>query len=398
MKLPPQPWMDTPWLTAVFDALDAGTVRFVGGCVRDSLLSRPVKDIDLATDLLPDAVMAAATAAGLKAVPTGIDHGTVTVVSDHHPVEVTTLRKDVETDGRRAVVAFTADWREDALRRDLTFNALSMDRDGTVHDYFGGLEDAGAGRVRFVGDADLRIREDALRILRFFRFFAHYGRGDPDRAGVDACRRHAGLLEILSAERIWQELSRLLQAEDPMASADLMEGCGVWEALGIGPVDLEGLRHLTAAAPADTDPLLRLAALAGPGRDAADLAARLRLSNAERDRLRRIQLLTARPPHPEAYGATLYRHGGDLCAAAARLALARGGAADDWNPFLAAACRWTRRTFPIQGRDLLAAGLPAGPGIGRLLEQVEDWWIDGGFEPDRAACLEKALALSAEDG
>ena len=194
MKLPRRSWMEEAWLSDVFDALQAGTVRFVGGCVRDSLLDRPVKDVDLATDLDPDRVTAAAEAAGLKVVPTGIAHGTVTVICNHHPVEITTLRKDVETDGRRAVVAFTDDWREDALRRDLTFNALSMDRDGTVHDYFDGVQDALAGRVRFVGEAETRIREDALRILRFFRFFAHYGRDAPDADGVAACRRCADLL------------------------------------------------------------------------------------------------------------------------------------------------------------------------------------------------------------
>jgi len=394
MRLPAQSWMTAPWVDAVFDALSAGTVRFVGGCVRDSVLHRPIKDVDLATDLLPQAVAAAAEAAGLKAVPTGIEHGTVTVVSDHHPVEVTTLRKDVETDGRRAVVAFTADWREDALRRDLTINALSMDRDGTVYDFFDGVKDAEAGRIRFVGDPDERIQEDALRILRFFRFYAYYGLVTPDAAGLEACRRHVGLLQILSAERVQQELLRLLTASDPLPALGLMDRIGIWPVLGFAPVDLYALASLIAAPEATGEAITRLAALAGPDKDPAALAERLRLSNDDKNRLAALhQLAGGEPPAAADHGRLLYRTGPALCAEAGRLAIARGGDRTAWKALITAAGAWSPKRFPVQGRDLIAAGMAAGPEIGTVLRAVEDWWIEAGFGPDRAACLAKADAV-----
>ena len=393
MRLPAQTWMTAPWVEAVFDALSAGSVRFVGGCVRDAVLHRPIKDVDLATDLLPQDVAEAAEAAGLKAVPTGIEHGTVTVISDHHPVEVTTLRKDVETDGRRAVVAFTDDWREDALRRDLTINALSMDRDGAVHDFFGGVADARAGHIRFVGDPDERIREDALRILRFFRFYAHYGLDEPDAAGFAACGRLVGLLKILSAERVQQELLRLLAAADPLPALRLMDGIGVWRVLEFAPVDLGAVEALAATRAAAPDPVLRLAALAGPAMDPAVLAESLRLSNADRGRLSVLQKLAGGAPPPAAdHGRLLYRSGAAPCADAGRLAIARGAGAEGWAALIAAAEAWTPKHFPLQGRDLIAAGMQPGPEVGALLRAVEDWWIGEAFEPDRTACLDRAAA------
>ena len=391
VKLPIQPWMTAPGVTAIFDALSEGSVRFVGGCVRDAILNRPQKDVDLATDLRPEAVMSAAADAGLKAIATGIEHGTVTIVAKKQSVEVTTLRKDVETDGRRAVVAFTEDWREDAVRRDLTFNALSMDRDGTIHDYFDGYADAQAGRVRFVGDAIARIREDALRILRFFRFYAHYGRGEPDAEGVAACREQADLLQILSAERVQQEILRLLGAKNPLPAVDLMANNGVWGALDFPATDIGALRALVADPDAEPDALLRLAALAGRSEGAKSIAEILRLSNDHKARLEVLQNLSfGNPPSQADHGGLLYRYGSSLCADAASLAVARGGAPDSWGALQRAAEDWLPVLFPLQGKDLLAAGMEQGPEVGQVLRQVEDWWIGQQFGPDRAACLHKA--------
>jgi poly(A) polymerase len=262
-------------------------VRFVGGCVRDGVLGRRVVDIDLATPEAPKRVMALLQAASLKAIPTGIEHGTVTAVADGRPFEITTLRRDVTTDGRRAVVAFTDDWQEDAARRDFTINALSADPDGTVHDPFGGIADLQAGRVRFVGDAATRIREDVLRILRFFRFQAHYGRGEPDAAGLAACREHAALLPGLSAERIAAELLKLLKAGDAAGTVALMREAGILAPILAELTDIERLRGLQSLAEGEArDPVLRLAALLPDDPAVAGaVAERLRLSNADRVRL-----------------------------------------------------------------------------------------------------------------
>ncbi|MEM9682546.1 MAG: CCA tRNA nucleotidyltransferase, partial [Pseudomonadota bacterium] len=216
-ELRSQPWMVAPETVAVLDALEhAGAeARFVGGCVRDSLIGRQVGDIDIATDAVPERVTEALQAADIRAIPTGIDHGTITAVANGVPFEITTLRRDVETFGRHATVAYTDDWIEDAARRDFTINALSLGRDGTLFDPFGGEADLRAGRIRFVGDARARIQEDVLRLLRFFRFHAYYGRNGLDADGLAACREFATRLSGLSAERIWTELRRLLLAPEP---------------------------------------------------------------------------------------------------------------------------------------------------------------------------------------
>jgi poly(A) polymerase len=381
----------------VLDALRRGgaEARFVGGCVRDTILGRPVRDVDLATDARPEAVMGLLRAAGIAAVPTGIAHGTVTAVADGTPVEVTTLRRDVETDGRRAVVDFTDDWREDAARRDFTMNALSLSPDGTVHDFFGGVADARAGRVLFVGDPETRIREDVLRILRFFRFQAHYGRAAPDAAALAACRRLAPLLPRLSGERVRAELLRLLEAPDPAPVWRLMAQEGVLapllpEAAGIRRLDaLAGLERAGSAAP---DPLRRLAALLPrSGATALDVAARLRLSGRERDRL----ALLAEPPlpvDPASPGAgnrrVLHRLGtGRFIDLVLLEAASRGLDRGSVEPVLAAAAAWRPVSFPLAGRDLLARGVPPGVAMGRLLKDLEAWWEEHDYRPDRDACL-----------
>ncbi|HEX3701377.1 MAG TPA: CCA tRNA nucleotidyltransferase, partial [Phenylobacterium sp.] len=289
-----QPWMTAAETVAVMDALAAAggpeAARFVGGCVRNCLTGHPVDDIDIATVLTPDRTTAALEAAGLKAVPTGIEHGTVTAVAGGRGFEITTLRRDVSTDGRRAVVAFTTDWEEDARRRDFTLNALYADREGTIFDLTGqGVADARAGRIVFVGDPEQRLREDYLRILRFFRFLAWYGKGAPDAAALAACKALRSEVTTLAAERISKELVKLLAAEDPRGAVALMLETGVLELLLPEPIDLERLNALVEIETDqmfETEPVLRLAALLPDDQvTAARFAEALRLSNAERDRI-----------------------------------------------------------------------------------------------------------------
>ncbi|WP_409411642.1 CCA tRNA nucleotidyltransferase, partial [Brevundimonas sp.] len=283
-----QPWLEASATRTVMTALETaggpGCARFVGGCVRNSLLDQPVDDIDIATLLTPAQTMAALKAAGLKAVPTGVEHGTVTGVSERRPYEITTLRRDVETDGRRAVVAFTQDWAEDAARRDFRLNALYADAAGQVFDPTGGgLADAAAGRIVFVGEAETRIREDYLRILRFFRFYAWYGRGAPDADGLAACAALKTGMDQLSAERVSKELLKLLAAPDPRPAVQAMAEAGVLEQV---LPQVQPLTLFQAICDLTPDPVLRLSALL-PAEAAAvaDVAAALRLSNAHRDRL-----------------------------------------------------------------------------------------------------------------
>ncbi len=385
MKIVPPPWLADPAVTAVLAALPRA--RLVGGSVRDALLGREVSDIDLATPDPPDAVTQALLRAGLKAVPTGLAHGTVTAVSHHRGFEVTTLRRDVTTDGRHAEVAFTDDWREDAARRDFTINAMSMTQDGDVFDYFSGIADLHAGRVRFVGDANQRIAEDFLRILRFFRFHARYGAGDPDPAALSAIAANVPGLQRLSAERIWSELKRILTAPDPTAAIATMQSLGVLAAVlpeGAAPQRLANL----IAADAPADPILRLAALLDG--DALALADRLRLSIAERERLQALR--TPRVPPPNADDTDLRRWLADTPKDILidRIWLAGGDA--DLRARLAAL---EVPIFPLHGRDIQKAGVAAGPRIGALLRELREWWLAGGCVADKAACrseLQRRLA------
>ncbi|MBP2298476.1 CCA tRNA nucleotidyltransferase [Azospirillum picis] len=408
-RLSPQPWMTAPESRVVFDALAAGgaDARFVGGCVRDAWLGRPVKDIDIATHAPPERVIELLTAAGIRVIPTGLAHGTVTALCGGKPYEITTLRRDVETFGRHARVEFTDDWVEDAARRDLTMNALSCTPDGAVYDPFGGLADLAAGRVRFVGAARRRIEEDVLRLLRFFRFHAHYGRGEPDGEALEACREMAPRLPTLSGERMRSELFRLLTASCAAAVWRLMMGQGVMEHLlpdagnTIRLQRLVDVEHDLTLAP---DPTRRLAAVLDCDVAGALRAAEtLRLSNQERDRL----LMLAEPPvavmpadDRRSLRKALYRVGdagrfadlllmaaakldGPLDIGALRTALAVG---DDLSSL----------RLPVAGRDLLALGLPRGPKLGETLRRIEDWWIAEDFQPDHEACIAMARSLTAE--
>ncbi|MBL8808420.1 MAG: CCA tRNA nucleotidyltransferase, partial [Rhodospirillales bacterium] len=373
-----------PWATmdAARDVLAAlgGEARFVGGCVRDALAGQLPADLDLATKLLPDAVVAKLEAAGLKAVPTGIAHGTVTAVARGRKFEITTLRRDVATDGRHATVAFTDDWRADAARRDFTINAMSMTADGDVFDYFGGRADLASRRVRFVGDAATRIREDVLRALRFFRFHARFGGEAMDADALAACRELAPLLPGLSAERVAGELFRLLEGPRAAATLDAMRDAGQlahWlPEVGSTGV-LARLETLVAAHGAPPSAVRALAALVPP--DTA-VAARLKLSNADAEKLAALLDPAARidpnAPAPERR-ASFYRLGGDP-ADHVLLAWARSGSDAGFAALLESARGWVRPRFPLNGEDARAAGILPGPAMGEWLRRHEESWVDYG--------------------
>lgn len=407
--LPPQAWMTAPATAAVMDALEAAggpaCARFVGGCVRNTLMRRPVGDIDIATTLTPPQVASALKAAGLKAVETGLAHGTLTALSGRRPFEITTLRRDVETDGRHAVVAFTDDWGEDAARRDFTLNALYADRDGRVFDPTGeGLAAAAAGRIVFVGDPAARIAEDALRILRFFRFHAWYGRGGADADALAACRTLASAVDGLSAERVAKELLTLLGADDPREAVRLMAAAGVLARIlpdATGLARLDALVEIETAVLFDADPLLRLAALLPDDPAAAEATAqRLRLSNRDRDRL--AAALAAEPPlaswmSPREVRRLVYRIGKAAFADRVRLAWAgsdRTAAATQWRALLPMGEGWPIPTLPLDGEEVVAAGVPRGPLVGAVLREVEAWWIDSDFPTDKLSVLERLKAVA----
>jgi len=359
-----------------------GCARFVGGCVRNALIGRPVADIDIATTLRPEEAERAIRAAGLKAVPTGIAHGTVTAVAERRPFEITTLRRDVSTDGRYATVAFTDDWAEDAARRDFRLNALYADAEGQVFDPTGkGVADALAGRIVFVGDPETRIREDFLRVLRFFRFHAWYGRGEPDAAALAACRDLAPGMSRLSAERVSSELMKLLSAENPRAAVAAMAEAGVLAQV-LPEARLTPL--FEAAVVQGAEPVVRLMMLLPPD-DAVvrEASARLRFPNATRDRLVYAALvlpaislsMTDRQAR-----AALYGHGARAFSDAVRRRWAEApDRAVDARRLLALAEGWTRPPLPVGGRDLARLGVEPGPETGRLLKAFEEAWVADDF-------------------
>jgi poly(A) polymerase/tRNA nucleotidyltransferase (CCA-adding enzyme) len=380
----PPEWLSRGAPAAVLGALPGA--RVVGGAVRDLLAGRPVHDVDVAVALPPEEAARRLREAGIKVFETGLAHGTVTAVLEHQPVEVTSLRRDLVTDGRHAEVAWSTDWREDAARRDFTFNAMSMDAAGRVWDYFGGRDDLAAGRVRFVGDPATRMAEDYLRLLRFFRFQARYGRGAPDPGALAAIREAVPGLARLSAERVWMELKRLLEAPDPSGALALMREAGVLAAIlpeAGEPAPL--LRLLRAGAPAE--PLLRLATLLAPGSDAEALTRRLRFSVAEAERMRALHDPAPRPA-PALEGDALRRW---LAQAPAGLAAdltwaAEAADGEDRAALRARIIATPRPVFPLQGRDALAAGIPPGPAVGQALARVRRWWLEGGCTAGAEAC------------
>jgi len=403
LKLDPKrhAWMTAPETRAVMAALGEGNARFVGGPVRNALLEKPVSDIDIATPLKPDEVVKRLEAAGLKAVPTGIEHGTITAVAKGKPFEITTLRRDVETDGRRAVVAFSDDWAEDAQRRDFTMNALYASADGEVFDTVGGVEDLKAQHVRFVGDPVTRIREDYLRILRLFRFHAWYGKGEIDSAALHASAAEKAGLAGLSAERVQKEVLKLLEAEDPMPSLRAMAATGILCDVLPGALNLPRLERLIAI---DTDcffepdGVLRLAALL-PADGVAAISDRLKLSNAHRERLsdlargkeKIVSYLSIKEVRkllyligPQRFKDRVFLKWADDLRASNTM---------QWRALLALADSWQRPQFPLTGESVMAAGVARGPLIGRILSEVEEWWIDSDFIDDEFSLAERLKAV-----
>ncbi|WP_337268972.1 CCA tRNA nucleotidyltransferase [Oryzifoliimicrobium ureilyticus] len=401
-------WFKDPALQRVLSLLNgAGAeTRIVGGAVRNSLMDLPVGDIDLATTLMPEEVIARADAAGIKAVPTGISHGTVTLVVDGEPFEVTTLRTDMQTDGRHAQVVFGRDWEADAHRRDFTVNALYLDQDGRVIDFVSGLADIERRNIKFIGEASRRIAEDYLRILRFFRFFAWYGTGRPDADGLRACVAARGRLSTLSAERIWSETRKLLSADDPGRALLWMRQVGVLTEV-LPETEKWGIDAMPGLVAAETalgwspDPLLRLASIVPP--DAERISAmsqRLKMSKAEAGFLQDW----AKTPNIDDEMSTagfkrlLYRRGtaGILAKLKLSTAVARSKAEGDTREmartarliaFLDEARRWEKPQFPLSGADVIALGVPAGPEVGKMLTALEDQWVEENFAADRAALL-----------
>jgi poly(A) polymerase len=380
-------WLGETGLQEIFAVIAAagGEARVAGGAVRNALLKIPVADVDVAATLAPERVLEVCKAAGMGVHPTGIGHGTVTVVAHHRPYEVTTLRYDVETDGRRARVAFHDDWERDALRRDFTMNALYCDAVGNIYDYTGGYKDILRNRIVFVGVPSKRIGEDYLRILRFFRFHAQFGKGAPDKPGLSACKRFAKQLGDLSAERIRQEMMKLIVAPGAVQTLKIMARERLlrhiipyteeWRVLGRLP----------------PDPVLRLAVLAA---QPLTLKVSLRLSNHEAHRIETA--LSATPPtpdlNPREQRMMLYRLGAEAWRDAANIAWARSRAPLDdtkWKRLLGLPGRWPIPAMPLNGNDLLAAGIRAGPDLGNTLRRLEDWWIQSDFKPDRHGLLKR---------
>jgi poly(A) polymerase len=394
------PWLEDAAVKRLMSALGAPAldVRFVGGCVRDAVLGRAKADIDVGTPEPPARVLERLAAAGIKAIPTGLAHGTVTAVVDGQSFEITTLRRDTATDGRHATVEFTADWQADAARRDFTLNAMSLSPDGTLHDYFKGASDARVGRIRFVGDPNARIVEDYLRILRLFRFYAWFGRKPISPAILDACRAHRDGLKNLSAERIRAELVKLLSAPNPVLAVAAMHDAGVLAAvLPDAPspnhlLKLVLVERVYRVAPRWT---VRLCALVADATSAADLAARFKLSKAEGDEL---AALKAAAPEMDAampaiaLNAALYRHGAEAVEGRAALAAARGRRLAGWAEVFAAIQAWQPKPLPIGGDDVLALGVAAGPKVGELLGVAESAWIGSAFTASRGQLLEAVRA------
>jgi poly(A) polymerase len=388
----------------VLDGARPSGTRLVGGCVRDALLGKPVSDIDLATQLTPDDVTRLCEAADFDVIPTGIAHGTITVLAQGKPFEVTTLRKDVSTDGRRATVAYTDDWHEDALRRDFTMNALYCDRDGIIHDPTGqGTEDALAGNLRFVGDPDARILEDHLRILRYFRFAARFQKNNFSGPDFEACARYASLIKALSVERVWMELKKILGSEDPRAALKAMAASGVLSVVlpeAKGLATFNALVELETAAFLESHPLQRLMALLPRNVETVGhVATRLKLSWREAERLQAwakddtklVSYLSAREVRQ-----ALYWMGNQAYLDRVRLAWAEDPdprRTTQWRTLLAFEGGFVAPQFPVTGNQAIAAGARPGPAVGEVLREVERWWVENDFVDDELSLIERLKAV-----
>lgn len=401
MRIDPSlhPWMTAPETAQVFAAL--GEARFVGGAVRNALLGAGVTDIDIAVPMPPSEVVARLVSKDIKVVETGMDHGTVTAILGHQAFEITSLRRDVETDGRHARVLFTDDWAEDAARRDFTINAMYASADGEIFDYATGVEDLIAGRVRFVGDARKRIAEDYLRVLRLFRFHAWYGKGDIDAEGLRAAAEARAMLKTLSAERVAKELLRLLQAVNPAPVLRMMAATGILSELLPGALQLPRLERMVEIDADELPPrdaLRRLAALLPDAAAARIAASALKLSNA--DRMRLDQALEgdaiAAPLAARSARILLYRLGPARFSDKLWLAWAdasRRGNAIQWRMLLDMADNYQRPRLPISGADVMQAGVPEGPEVGRVLGKLEDWWVEGDFAASESALRDRLTGI-----
>jgi poly(A) polymerase len=396
-KLHQQAWMVAPETQSVMQALleNGGDARFVGGCVRNALVNRPVVDIDIATPLLPEEVIERLKNHKIAYAPIGLKHGTVTAIVDGQPFEITTLRLDVQTFGRHAEVKFTDDWKTDASRRDFTINAMSATVDGDIFDPFGGIGDLRQGIVRFVGDPDKRIEEDVLRILRFFRFYAHFGRGHPDEDALRACAAAAKQVAKLSAERIRSEVLRLLESDHCPSVWQIMLGCGVVthflpEATNISA--LENLVQLEAKFDSPPFPLRRLAALLEVTKAGLQhVVKELKLSN---DQAAQITAMTSDcdvslQMDAPAVRKLVYKNGNDAMRNLLLLTAARTNEKDGLKPLYDVATSFRAPAFPLRGEDVLKLGRKPGPDVGRVLELIEEWWVGEDFKPGREECLER---------
>ena len=396
-------WLKETDTVAVMNALGAGA-RFVGGVVRNTLMGEPVSDIDIATSETPERAKELLEAKGIKVVPTGIDHGTITAVMPTRHYEITTLRVDVKTDGRRAEVEFTGDWVEDAKRRDFTINALYADADGTVHDPLGtGLEDIKLRRVRFIGDANARIAEDYLRVLRFFRFHAWYGKGEPDADGLKACADAREGLRQLSGERVHDELLKIAAADEAGGAFRQMAAVGILSVVLPEASRLDRFEHLVEIERDQLftcDPLLRLSSMLDLDKEGVEaFAARLRFSNRDRGRIAAMltdktkiaSYLSIREVRKALYlmGVQCFKDRVMLGWAADR----KGHNTFQWRALLAMADSWQKPDFPLTGQMIKAAGVPEGPEIGRVSREVEEWWIDSDFTDDEFSIIERLKAV-----
>ena len=415
LTLDPQPWMTASETQAVMAALsaDGATVRFVGGCVRDALMQRPVNEVDLATPERPERVIELLENAGIRVIPTGIEHGTVTAITDNKNYHITSLRKDIATDGRRAVIQFTDDWKEDAARRDFTFNALSASPDGLVYDYFDGLKDLSDRRIKFVGCAEERIKEDHLRILRYFRFIAVLGVRNDDQPSHQLCISKAHLISNLSGERIRDELFKILKSEIKNDALALMINNGVTQHFlpeAVNPDLLNQLMLLENFAAqsysVSVDPIRRLASLIETDEKGADgIAERLKFSKSHRKKLKKLiktrfkEILNL---NEDKLRAIIYQNGSSHIIDLSLLQWSQmlidmprlpQEQKDAWLRIIEMADGWMEPIFPVRGQDLVNLGIEEGPKISSLLNQLEDWWAEGGCHPDRAACLKKLKNL-----
>jgi poly(A) polymerase len=370
--------------------------------VRNSILSEPVGDIDIATTHRPETVVRLLEAAKLKAVPTGIDHGTITAVTDGRGYEITTLRRDVSTDGRRAVIAYSDDWVEDANRRDFTMNAIYADLDGTLFDPTGGLADLQAGRVRFIGDATQRIAEDYLRVLRFFRIHAWYGKGELDAEGLRASAAAKGQLKRLSAERVQKEMLRLIEAAYPAEVMRLMAATGILAEVLPGELAFDRFAKLVEIERDQlftSDPVLRLAALLTSVESARSISTAWRLSNGNAARIAEVHACAAKIVSYLSIREVrrlLYRLGPSLFKDLVMLRWAedpRLSNAPQWRALLALADSWQRPQLPLSGHEVMAAGVPAGPLVGKVMAEVEEWWVDTDFTDDKFSLIERLKAV-----